>query len=185
VMLVGLQSKGAGIVANQSMNDKGVAEFGGLKPGDYHFLLFGGDRQYHVTRIALEGKRLLNSSVRVTSGTTMSVTVTFAAGSVAVEGFAKKDGKGAAGAMIVLIPSGVNDNVELFRRDQSDLDGSFLLPNVIPGKYTAVAIEDGWDLEWGRPEVLARYLPKGVSVTISSIERGAVRISDALIVQPR
>jgi hypothetical protein len=185
VMLVGLQSKGAGIVANQSMNDKGVAEFGGLKPGDYHFLLFGGDRQYRVTRIALEGKRLLNSSVRVTSGTTMSVTVTFAAGSVAVEGFAKKDGKGAAGAMIVLIPSGVNDNVELFRRDQSDLDGSFLLPNVIPGKYTAVAIEDGWDLEWGRPEVLARYLPKGVSVTISSIERGAVRISDALIVQPR
>jgi Carboxypeptidase regulatory-like domain len=185
VMLVGLQSKGAGIVANQSMNDKGVAEFGGLKPGDYHFLLFCGDRQYHVTRIALEGKRLLNSSVRVTSGTTMSVTVTFAAGSVAVEGFAKKDGKGAAGAMIVLIPSGVNDNVELFRRDQSDLDGSFVLPNVIPGKYTAVAIEDGWDLEWGRPEVLARYLPKGVSVTISSIERGAVRISDALIVQPR
>jgi hypothetical protein len=185
VMQVNLRSKEPGIVASQSMNDKGVAEFGGLKPGDYHFLLFGGDRQYHVTRIALRGKRLLNNAVRVTPGTTVSVTVTFAAGLVAVEGFAKKDGKGKAGAMIVLIPSGVTDNVELFRRDQSDLDGSFLLPNVIPGKYTAVAIEDGWDLEWGRPEVLARYLPKGVSVTISSSERGAVRISDALIVQPR
>jgi hypothetical protein len=158
-----------------------------LKPGDYHFLLSGNNRQYHVTRIALEGRILSNNTVRVAPGTTLSVTVTvaFAAGSVAVEGFAKKDGKGAAGAMIVLIPSGVNDNVERFRRDQSDLDGSFVLPNVIPGKYTAVAIEDGWDLEWGRPEVLARYLPKGVSVTISSSELGAVRISDALIVQPR
>jgi len=184
-MLVSLQSKGAGIVASQPVTDKGIAEFGGLKPGDYHFFLSGNDRQYHVTRIALEGGKLSNNTVRVAPGTTLSVTVAFAAGSVAVEGFAKKDGKGAAGAMIVLIPSGVNDNVELFRRDQSDLDGSFALPNVIPGKYKAVAIEDGWDLEWGRPEVLARYLPKGVSVTISSIERGAVRISDALIVQPR
>jgi len=87
--------------------------------------------------------------------------------------------------MIVLIPSDVNDNVELFRRDQSDLDGSFLLPNVIPGKYTAMAIENGWELEWGRPEVLAQYLPKGVSVTISSSKRGSVRLSDALIVQSR
>ena len=76
-----------------------------------------------------------------------------------MEGFAKKDGKPAAGVMIVLIPSDVNDNVELFRRDQSDLDGSFLLPNVIPGKYTAVPIENGWELEWGRPEVLSQYLP--------------------------
>jgi hypothetical protein len=185
VMLVNLRGKGMGIVASQPLTDKGVAEFGGLKPGDYHFFLSGSDRQYHVTRIALDGGKLSNDTVRVAPGTTVSVTVAFAAGSVAVEGFAHKDGKGSAGAMIVLIPSGVNDNVELFRRDQSDLDGSFLLPNVIPGKYTAVAIEDGWGLEWGRPEVLARYLPKGVSVTISSSERGAVRISDALIVQPR
>jgi protocatechuate 3,4-dioxygenase beta subunit len=185
VMLVSLQSKGARIVASQPATDKGIAEFGGLKPGDYHFFLSGNDRQYHVTRIALEGRTLSKNTVRVAPGTTLSVTVAFAAGSAVVEGFAKKDGKGAAGAMIVLIPSGVYDNVELFRRDQSDLDGSFLLPNVVPGKYTAVAIEDGWELEWGRPEVLARYLPKGVSVTISSSERGAVRISDALIVQPR
>jgi hypothetical protein len=87
--------------------------------------------------------------------------------------------------MIVLIPSDVNDNVELFRRDQSDLDGSFLLPSVIPGKYTAVAIENGWELEWGRPEVLAQYLAKGVSVAISSSKQESIRLSDALIVQSR
>jgi hypothetical protein len=128
------------------MNDKGVAEFGGLKPGDYHFFLSGDDRQYHVARIALVGGKPLSNTVRVALGTTVSVTVTVVAGSVAVEGFAIKDGKPAAGVMIVLIPSDANDNVELFRRDQSDLDGSFLLPNVIPGKYTAVAIENGWEL---------------------------------------
>jgi hypothetical protein len=121
----------------------------------------------------------------VAPGITVSVTATFVAGSVAVEGFAKKDGKPAAGVMIVLIPSDVNDNVELFRRDQSDLDGSFLLPSVIPGKYTAVAIENGWELEWGRPEVLAQYLAKGVSVAISSSKQESIRLSDALIVQSR
>jgi hypothetical protein len=114
----------------------------------------------------------------------MSAIVTVVSGSVDVEGFAKKDGRSAAGVMIVLIPSDRNDN-ELFRRDQSDLDGSFLLRNVIPGKYSAVAIENGWDLEWGRPEVLAQYLAKGVSVMISSSSRGSIRLSDALTVQSR
>ena len=184
-MLVGLRSKEAGIVASQPTNEKGVAEFAGLKPGDYQFFLSGADRQYHVARITFVGGKTSGNAVRVAPGTAVSVTVTIVAGSVAVEGFAIKDGKPAAGVMIVLIPSDVNDNVELFRRDQSDLDGSFLLPKVIPGKYTAVAIENGWELEWGRPEVLAQYLPKGVSVTISSGKRGSVRLSDALIVQSR
>jgi hypothetical protein len=184
-MLVSLRSKEAGIVASQPVNDKGVAEFGGLTPGNYHFFLSGGDQQYHVARTALVGGKTSSNTVRVAPGTTVSVTVTVAAGSVAVEGFATKEGKPAAGVMIVLIPSDVNDNVELFRRDQSDLDGSFLLPNVIPGKYTAVAIENGWELEWGKPEVLAQYLPKGVSVAISSSKRGSIHLSDALIVQSR
>ncbi len=184
-MLVSLRSKEAGIVTSQPVNDKGVAEFGGLKPGSYHFFLSGSDQQYHVARIALVGGKTSSNTVRVAPGTTVSITVTFATGSVAVEGFAIKDGKPAAGVMIVLIPSDANDNVELFRGDQSDLDGSFLLPNVIPGKYTAVAIENGWELEWGKPEVLAQYLPKGVSVTISSSKRGSIHLSDALIVQSR
>jgi hypothetical protein len=183
--LVSLRNKEAGIVASQPVNDKGVAEFEGLKAGDYHFLLSGTDRQYHVARITLVGGKPSGNTVRVAPGMTVSITATFAAGSVAVEGFAKKDGKPAAGVMIVLIPSDANNNVELFRRDQSDLDGSFFLPNVIPGKYTAVAIENGWELEWGRPEVLAQYLLKGVSVTISSSKQGSVRLSDALIVQSR
>jgi hypothetical protein len=33
-----------------------------------------------------------------------------------------------------------------------------------------MAIENGWELEWGRPEALAQYLPKGVSVTILANE---------------
>jgi hypothetical protein len=57
-MLVSLRSKEAGVVTSQPINDKGVAEFAGLKPGDYHFLLSGNDREYHVARIALVGESL-------------------------------------------------------------------------------------------------------------------------------
>jgi hypothetical protein len=185
LMLVSLRSKEAEIVTTQPVNDKGFAEFEGLKPGEYHFLLSGSDRQYHVARIALVGGGPSTNTVHVSPGATLSVTATFGANSVAVEGFAIRDGKPAAGVMIVLIPSSIDDDVEQFRRDQSDLDGSFLLPNVIPGKYTALAIEDGWELEWGRPEVLAPYLPKGAPVTISSNSRGSIRLPNALIVQPR
>jgi len=42
-------------------------------------------------------------------------------------------------------------NRGLFRRDQSDSDGSFSLRDAAPGKYTVVAIEDGWELEWAAP----------------------------------
>ena len=51
-------------------------------------------------------------------------------------------GKGFAGAMVVLVPKNPEADRELFRRDQSDLDGTFLLRNVIPGSYTLLAIQN-------------------------------------------
>jgi len=54
----------------------------------------------------------------------------------------------------------------LFRRDQSDSDGSFTLPDIVPGMYTVVAIADGWELEWTNPEVLKPYLAGGVKVEV-------------------
>jgi hypothetical protein len=32
----------------------------------------------------------------------------------------------------------------MFRRDQSDFDGSFVLRGVVPGSYTIVGVEDAW-----------------------------------------
>ena len=59
--------------------------------------------------------------------------------------------------MIVMVPKDPESNGELFRRDQSDLDGSFSLGTVIPFEYTIVAIENGWDLNWSQPGVIAHY----------------------------
>jgi hypothetical protein len=55
----------------------------------------------------------------------------------------------------------------LTRRDQSDSDGSFSLRDVVPGQYIVVAIEDGWELDWARPNAMGRYLPGVIPVTVT------------------
>src|SRR5260370_37706718 len=102
-----------------------------------------------------------------------------------VEGFVKRSGKAAAGVMVVLVPANAESNIELFRRDQSDFDGSFVLPGVIPGSYTVIAIEDGWSVDWSRPALLARYTPRGQKVTIGPQIQKSVSLPEAVEVQPK
>jgi hypothetical protein len=87
--------------------------------------------------------------------------------------------------MIVLVPDNPEVHQELFRRDQSDLDGTFNLPNVIPGSYTVIAIEDGWDLDWAKSAVLARFLPKGQPVKVTDDKQGPLHLSAAVEVQKK
>ena len=119
---------------------------------------------YQISQVAVSGGRLKGQSVQI--GTSdVRLTLVAAKASARVEGFARKGGKPLAGAMIVLVPEDV-DRPLLYRRDQSDSDGSFLLAAVTPGKYTVVAIENGWDLEWSKPEVIRPYLAAGSAVQV-------------------
>jgi protocatechuate 3,4-dioxygenase beta subunit len=184
--MVALRSRNGGIAATQVVNEKGDVEFAGVKPGDYSVSVYGTDNHvYHVSKLFSENGKASNNLFSIAAGTTTSFTVKVARPSCVIEGFVRNDGKPVAGAMVVLVPAVPEADIELFRRDQSDLDGSFVLPNVMPGKYTAVAIQDGWTLEWGKPEVLARYLPKGVPVTVSASEQQSLHLAADLIVQPR
>jgi len=186
VTQVALRSKKQGITVAQSVNDKGEAEFAGLLSGDYYVSVYGTDNHiYHVAKIETESGKVSSDMLSIAPGAALSLTVKVARPSCVVEGFVKNDGKPAAGVMVVLVPIGRSDDIELFRRDQSDLDGSFSLPSVIPGKYIAVAIQDGWAIEWGKPEALAQYLAKGVPVMVSANEQQSVHLSDDLIAQPR
>ena len=47
-------------------------------------------------------------------------------------------------------------------------DGSFTLQNVLPGPYTLLALENGWDLEWSRPDVLQPYLANGTPIVVTA-----------------
>ena len=110
----------------------------------------------------------------------VTLAATLSSSQTKITGFARNNGKPAAGAMIVLVPSGVAARdpaawPALARRDQSDSDGSFSLADVPPGRYTVVAI-DGWNIDWRDRAVIARYLPGGEAVTIDTQASGMVRL---------
>jgi hypothetical protein len=87
--------------------------------------------------------------------------------------------------MVVLVPRHAQGNRDLFRRDQSDLDGTFALHDVIPGSYSLIAIENGWDLDWSQPDVIAAYARHGQVIEIRNGSNLKVRIPQSVDVQPR
>ena len=90
--------------------------------------------------------------------------------------FDVRDGKPFGGAMVVLVPQDLQNNLPLVRRDQSDLDGTFTLGSVVPGKYTVIAIEHGWELDWMSSQVLDGYLKGGESVTVAAEKKLEVKV---------
>ncbi len=120
---------------------------------------------YQMTQITANGAKLKGQTLQIGS-TDVKLNIVAAKSSARIEGVARKDGTPASGVMVVLVPEDM-ERPMLYRRDESDSDGSFLMNAVTPGKYTLVAIENGWDLEWSRPEVIKPYLAAGEPVQVT------------------
>ena len=164
---------------------KGEANFEDVVPGKYDVVAGSATQRYAVVRIASEAGTTSGHVLEVPAGVSLSIAVRLVGGSVTVEGFATRAGKGASGAMIVLVPKNPETNHDRFRRDQSDLDGSFSLANVIPGSYTIIAIENGWDLDWSEPVVLAAYLKHGQTIEVGERSPTTMHLAGAVEVQAK
>ncbi len=116
--------------------------------------------------IKATGAKVTGHNIEIANAMPVRLIVTLSQGLGQVAGTARREGQPLPGAMIVLIPEHPENNIPLFRRDQSDSDGTFSLPNVLPGKYTIVAIENGWDLEWSNADTLDRYIKNGTVVNV-------------------
>lgn len=147
-------------------------------------LVNGYGHAYTIDDLEFQGKRIAGNRLTLAGGKA-AITLHAHLGEQTVEGFARKQGKGIAGAMIVLVPDDLTQHPRLARRDQSDSDGSFSLREVSPGRYTLLAIENGWDLDWSQPELIARYLPGGQRVTVQGVSTQTLRLTDPVEVQPR
>jgi len=129
-----------------------------------------------VTSIAIGNRTHPGNQITVRDKP-LKVIATVSFSETRVEGFARKDGKGQSGVMIVLVPKERSAFRALARRDQSDSDGSFSLRDVVPSQYTVVAIQDGWELDWQRPEVIGRYLSGGIPVTVTESSGKLLRLT--------
>jgi len=139
-----------------------------LSSGEWKMSVMNGEHFLPIVSVAING-RIRSGNLITANDKPLDVLLTVADATVRIEGFARKDGKGKAGVMVLLVPQNPAAHSDLYRRDQSDSDGSFVLRDVSPGAYTLIAIENGWDLEWQRPEVLARFLPHGITVSIPGL----------------
>ena len=136
------------------------------------------------------GSRVHTGDLVTVQDRAQTIIARISADGVRVEGFAMKvekgkAEKGASGVMVLLIPRDPAAFPNLVRRDQSDTDGSFAIRDVAPGEYTAIALENAWDLDWTRTEVLARYLTAGIPVSVKDTRDKAVTLSGPVAVQTR
>ena len=166
------------------VDTRGEVDFADVIPGVYNVTAATPTQRYSVVRMASEAGVVSGHTLTVPAGASVTLALSLVGGSVRVEGFAKRNEKAASGAMIVLVPKNVEADRERFRRDESDLDGSFSLANVIPGDYTVIAVEDGWDLDCAEPAVLGQYLKRGQTIEVGD-HPAALQMAYAVQVQAK
>jgi protocatechuate 3,4-dioxygenase beta subunit len=157
--------------------------FSAVVPGTYEVLAGSESRAYSVISMVVNGAPVSGHTFTVPAGP-LSLSITVIGGAADVNGIAQRAGKGAAGAMIVLVPKNPEENPQLFRRDQSDLDGTFTFHSVIPGNYTIIAIENGWDLDWSRTAVISRYIAHGQKLLVGG-PKTSIELASPIQVQAK
>jgi hypothetical protein len=172
------------VVGFQAINAAGEVQFENIPAGKYGILVYSQNRRYAVARMVSGGVETIGHDLNAPPGSSLSMTVFLALGLVNVEGFAMRAGKPCSGVMVALVPKDPQSHLEMFRRDQSDSDGSFALPAVIPGTYTLIAVEDAWGFQWLQPDVLNGYLQHGQSLTIGELMTTSVHLPEPVEVQP-
>jgi Carboxypeptidase regulatory-like domain len=191
-LLVVLRDSRGRNVTGQPVGENNQVAFDNLAPGKYEVQIGSNQGAYSIARISDLWTGRVSASgetsghtLTVAPGAQLEVALSLTSASATIEGFARHAGQPVPGAMIVLVPKNPEVNHALFRRDQSDLDGSFTLPDVSPGDYRVVAIENGWDLDWAKPGVIARYARNGQALTVPADKKGPIHLAEPIEVQSR
>jgi len=164
---VRLSNPDTGETFRSDINERGQFDFNAddVRPGRYVFALEEANGLF-LQRLSATGAKVNGRTIEISNAGNVRISGVASHGAALVQGAALYNDQPYAGAMIVLVPQDPANNGPLFRRDQSDSDGTFTLPNVVPGQYTVIAIASGWDLEWANPAVLQPYLKQGERVEV-------------------
>ncbi len=137
-----------------------------LPPGRYTVAFE--NAPFFLNSVTVEGAKVQGTTIEVRGAGSLRFAIVLSNGSSQVRGKVLSDGNPVAGALVLLVPEDFENHPQLFRRDESNSDGTFALPPVPPGRYVAIALLHGWDIEWARPEVLKPYLAKAKLVSLTA-----------------
>ena len=150
--------------------------------------------EYDVSVITEQGSRMAVANMAATGGQLsghvlkvanrpVKLAIVVGEAKAAVNGIATLRGAAAPGVFILLVPGDSRSASEQLQTNQSDLDGSFNFPHVPAGTYTVVAIEQGWKLDWARPEVITPFLARGVKIAVPADTR-EINLRNGVEAQP-
>lgn len=141
-----------------------------IEPGSYDVRVWvdGGRGVEYLQSIMAKGARVNGRAVTIPAGGDVQLALTIGSGVGVVKGVAKLAGKPEGGVLVLLVPAEAQSAGDESRRDQSDSDGSFTLPNVLPGKYLLLAVADGWKLDWSDPAVVKQYRERGQAIQVEA-----------------
>jgi hypothetical protein len=146
-------------------------------PGLYSVQL--GSSDFYVRSVAVKGARKVGEQIELVEASSAVITIvaTPVESLSKLDGFALRDGKPVAGAMLLLVPKDLN-STSLFRRDQSDSDGSFSMAAIPAGRYTLIGIDDdGRGLVYKDPAVIQPYLAEGQTLEFPLRSKEPVKVA--------
>jgi hypothetical protein len=136
-----------------------------LTPGRYR-MSFQSVPGYIIRSVEARGAGYRDGVLEITGDKPVDLSITVASNLAQLTGIATREKAPCPAAMILLLPT--DGNPDAIRRDQSDGDGTFTLPDVLPGHYTLIAIDNGRDLAYQDRAVISKYLVKGTTVNVTA-----------------
>lgn len=147
-----------------------------LYPGKY--TVTAGYQHYLLKTLSAVGAKVTGRTIEISGAAPVRISLSMIPDDARVEGVvhAASSDAPAASALVVLVPQDMANDEPLFRRFQSGSDGTFHFGNVAPGKYTVVAIQNGWNLEWEKPDIMKNYLAKGEPLEVTANGRFKITV---------
>lgn len=153
----------------------GTFQIAALPPGRYGIGI-NGRNWFHFQKIAVKGGTFKDGFLEIPDGAAVQLSITVSTVKTALNGLVLRDDKPVPGAMVLLLPEDPDRN-DLLRRDQSDSDGTFTLPNVPPGRYRLLAIDNGHGLAYAEPNVIKPYLTLAQTITVEAGKQAPLKVN--------
>ncbi len=177
-MQIALSDRSNGEQVRAQVKRDGTFQFSDspIRPGTYQVALYN-VRDAILSNIVATGAKVDGRTIEIGEGSAVTLTLLMSRGFGTIDGTALQNGKAFPGAMILLVPQDMANNQSRIRRDQSDSDGTFTLPQIPPGRYTLLALQNGWKLEWQNPAVLNPYLKRAEVVLMGPNNRFQAKVN--------
>src|SRR5262249_39687758 len=138
-------------VIGAQLSSEGKFDFKQVPLGTYNVRIAA--QGFYTAKVLVNGVPVSGRAVKI-GGNDVTLNVQVSQGVGKITGTVMNGDAPQPAAMVLLVPDNPAQNMTLFRRDQSDSDGTFTLAEVVPGQYKIVAIMDGWNLSYTDPAVM-------------------------------